>query len=65
MNPYWIEDTKAVRKGQVTFLHEKEVRFWKDIIEKYLHPLIKKDGDQVSACCEYGQSKYVFLYLLD
>jgi len=46
VNPYWIEDTKAVRKGQVTFLHEKEVRFWKDIIEKYLHPLIKKDGDQ-------------------
>jgi len=46
VNPYWIEDTKAVRKGQVTFLHEKEVRFWKDIIEKYLHPLVKKDGDQ-------------------
>lgn len=47
MNPYWIED-KALKRGEVDYMPGAEVQFFKDLIEKYLHPLIKNPQEQVS-----------------
>lgn len=38
INPYWIED-KLLLRGEVDYLGGLEIQFWKDLIEKYLHPL--------------------------
>ena len=40
VNPYWIED-KDLRNGKRDFLSGHETQFWKDLIDKYLMPLIK------------------------
>jgi chitin synthase len=40
VNPYWIED-RDLRNGPIDFLPGVEVQFWKDLIEKYLEPLIR------------------------
>jgi len=38
INPFWIED-RDLGRGEVDYLSGVEVTFWKDLIEKYLHPL--------------------------
>ena len=40
INPYWIED-KDLKNGKRDFLSGHETQFWKDLIDKYLMPLIK------------------------
>ncbi|KAK4319406.1 hypothetical protein Pmani_009641 [Petrolisthes manimaculis] len=45
INPYWIED-KSLKRGEVDYLPGPEVQFFKDLIEKYLHPLIKNAQEQ-------------------
>ncbi|XP_050718353.1 chitin synthase chs-2-like isoform X1 [Eriocheir sinensis] len=45
VNPYWIED-KALKRGEVDYMPGAEVQFFKDLIEKYLHPLIKNPQEQ-------------------
>ena len=42
VNPYWIED-RHLLSGPVDFLPGTEVQFWKDLIEKYLAPLLKDE----------------------
>ena len=44
MNPYWIED-KALKKGEVDFLPQAEIKFWQELLEKYLYP-IDEDKDE-------------------
>lgn len=46
VNPYWMED-KALKRGEVDYMPGVEVQFWKDLIEKYLHPLTKNSTEQV------------------
>ncbi|KAJ8875330.1 hypothetical protein PR048_023225 [Dryococelus australis] len=38
INPYWIED-KDLKKGEVDYISSAETQFWKDLLEKYLHPI--------------------------
>lgn len=38
INPFWLED-KELGRGEVDYLSGNEIQFWKDLIEKYLHPL--------------------------
>merc|ERR1719348_907327 len=38
INPFWIED-RDLGRGEVDYLSGAEIQFWKDLIEKYLHPL--------------------------
>nr|CAD7200070.1 unnamed protein product [Timema douglasi] len=38
INPYWIED-KDLKKGEVDFITSSETLFWKDLLDKYLHPI--------------------------
>lgn len=46
VNPYWMED-KSLKRGEVDYMPGVEVQFWKDLIEKYLHPLTKNSAEQV------------------
>ncbi|KAK8746556.1 hypothetical protein OTU49_017078, partial [Cherax quadricarinatus] len=45
VNPYWMED-KALKRGEVDYMPGAEVQFFKDLLEKYLHPLIKNPAEQ-------------------
>ncbi|XP_063242061.1 chitin synthase chs-2 isoform X2 [Bacillus rossius redtenbacheri] len=38
INPYWMED-KDLKKGEVDYISSAEAQFWKDLLEKYLHPI--------------------------
>ena len=42
VNPYWIEDPD-LKNGKRDFLSGHETQFWKDLIAKYLEPLIKNE----------------------
>lgn len=46
-NPYWIEDPD-LRKGEVDYLSNSEILFWKDLIDKYLFPIDQNKEEQVS-----------------
>ena len=43
VSPYWIDHHPEMKKGMVDFLPTKEKEFWNDLIDKYLHVLIKDD----------------------
>lgn len=59
INPFWVEDSKNLGRGEVDYLSGAEVQFWKDLIDKYLHPIDADSKKQVklSRCsppCYYG-----------
>nr|NP_001296068.1 uncharacterized LOC105380296 [Plutella xylostella]API61825.1 chitin synthase 1 [Plutella xylostella]API61826.1 chitin synthase 1 [Plutella xylostella]BAF47974.1 chitin synthase 1 [Plutella xylostella] len=45
INPYWIEDPE-LKKGEVDFLSQSEIHFWKDLIDKYLYPIDANKEEQ-------------------
>lgn len=47
INPYWIEDPE-LKKGEVDFLGQPELLFWKDLIDKYLYPIDANKEEQVN-----------------
>ena len=44
-SPFWIHD-EAIGRGRTRYLGTEEIRFWKDLIEKYLKPLPVDDLKQ-------------------
>lgn len=46
INPYWIEDAD-LKKGEVDFLSQSELSFWKDLIDKYLYPIDENKEEKV------------------
>ena len=38
INPFWIED-RDLGRGEVDHLSGVEITFWKDLVDKYLHPI--------------------------
>lgn len=46
INPYWIEDPD-LKKGEVDFLSQSEIQFWKDLLDKYLYPIDANKDEQV------------------
>lgn len=44
-NPHWIEQ-KVLGKNDVYYLNTKEITFWQGLIDKYLHPLNKDEGEE-------------------
>lgn len=46
INPYWIEDPD-LKKGEVDFLSQTEITFWKDLLDKYLYPIDANKEEQV------------------
>ncbi|VVD01781.1 unnamed protein product [Leptidea sinapis] len=45
INPYWIEDPE-LKKGEMDFLSQSELTFWKDLIDKYLYPIDANKEEQ-------------------
>lgn len=50
-NPYWIED-KALRNGEVHYLHPQELQFWRELIDKYLYPIDQDKAHQAKVAEE-------------
>ena len=48
INPYWVEDSKNLGRGEIDYLSGAEVQFWKDLIDKYLFPLDADSKKQVT-----------------
>jgi chitin synthase len=46
INPYWIED-RDLKKGEVDYISSAEAQFWKDLLEKYLHPIDDNKEEKV------------------
>jgi hypothetical protein len=46
INPYWIED-RDLKKGEVDYISSAESQFWKDLLEKYLHPIDENKEEKV------------------
>ena len=46
INPYWIED-RDLKKGEVDYISSAEAQFWKDLLEKYLHPIDENKEEKV------------------
>ena len=60
INPYWIED-RDLKSGPVDYLPGTEVQFWKDLIEKYLEPLLKNAEKEKQQAQELITLRYVRL----
>ena len=65
LDPYWIEDPD-LKKGPVDFLKGDEVKFWKDLIDKYLLPLqmTKKQKDEQATELKNYRDKIIFTFLM-
>jgi chitin synthase len=48
INPFWVEDSKNLGRGEIDYLSGAEVQFWKDLIDKYLFPLDADSKKQVT-----------------
>lgn len=60
MNPYWIED-KGLKKGEVDFLPTIEIKFWQDLLEKYLAPIDEDKAEKVMNLFTIYQRGFVSL----
>jgi len=65
MNPFWIED-RDLGRGEVDYLSGPEIQFWKDLIEKYLHPLDADKAKQaaITAGLKELRDKSVFFFAM-
>ena len=45
VNPFWIED-KDLKNGKQSSLNDHEIKFWEELIGKYLQPLIKDEAKE-------------------
>ncbi|KAG0723346.1 Chitin synthase chs-2 [Chionoecetes opilio] len=61
VNPYWIED-KALKRGEVDYMPGAEVHFFKDLIEKYLYPLIKNPQEQKQMEAELKELRNITVF---
>merc|ERR1719410_1919326 len=63
INPYWIED-RDLGRGEVDHLSGVEIQFWKDLIDKYLHPIDadKQKEAQVKQGLTELRNKAVFFF---
>lgn len=65
LNPLWVKDDE-LGAGPRDFLNEREIRFWKELVEKYLKPL-PKDAEaekRVSEGLRHLRNKIAFIFLL-
>ncbi|XP_063358384.1 chitin synthase chs-2 isoform X2 [Cydia amplana] len=65
INPYWIED-QELKKGEVDFLSQGELQFWKDLIDKYLYPIDanKEEQARIAADLIELRNKSVFAFVM-
>ncbi|XP_073941849.1 hyaluronan synthase-like protein kkv isoform X5 [Choristoneura fumiferana] len=65
INPYWIEDPD-LKKGEVDFLSQGELLFWKDLLDKYLYPIDANKEEQARIAAELIElrNKSVFAFVM-
>merc|ERR1719334_2295427 len=65
INPFWIED-RDLGRGEVDYLSGPEVQFWKDHIDKYLHPIDsdKAKQDEIEAGLKELRDMAVFYFAM-
>lgn len=65
INPYWIDD-EDLRHGQVQFAEDSEIKFWSDLIQKYLFPIEQNKAHQDKVVSELKElrNKVVFAFLM-
>jgi len=65
INPFWIED-RDLGRGEVDYLSGPEIQFWKDLIEKYLHPIDADKAKQtaIAAGLKELRDKSVFFFAM-
>ena len=63
MNPYWIEDNAENRekcpllvKGTRQIIDPTEIKFWYDLIDKYLKPLYENKEEKKKVSTEHGDN---------
>merc|ERR1719215_2420262 len=63
INPFWIED-RDLGRGEVDYLSGAEIQFWKDLIDKYLHPIDadKTKQAKITAGLKELRDKSVFFF---
>merc|ERR1719232_1528108 len=63
INPFWIED-RDLGRGEVDHLSGVEIAFWKDLVDKYLHPIDadKQKEAQVKQGLTELRNKAVFFF---
>ncbi|XP_022255271.1 uncharacterized protein LOC106470918 [Limulus polyphemus] len=64
-NPYWIED-KDLAQSELCYLDPLETNFFKELIEKYLKPLLKNKDQESRIASELKElrNKVVFGFLM-
>ena len=64
-NPYWIDD-EDLKNGPVDYLSGTEINFWREMIHKYLQPLVlpkKEQAKQAQDLKDYRDS-FIFTFLM-
>ena len=64
-SPLWIQD-KALKNGEVLYLHPQEIQFWEGLIEKYLYPLDNDKNHQTIVANELKElrNRMVFAFFM-
>ncbi|KAL3854410.1 hypothetical protein ACJMK2_013680 [Sinanodonta woodiana] len=64
-DPFWLDDS-VFRRGDTDHLPEKEVEFWNELIEEYLHPLDedKKQKDAIHKQLLQLRNKVCLFFIL-
>ena len=62
INPFWIED-RDLGRGEVDYLSGAEIQFWKDLIEKYLHPIDADKTKQVGTYFSISTIKKIWYFV--
>ncbi|CAH2104562.1 unnamed protein product [Euphydryas editha] len=65
INPYWIEDPD-LKKGEVDFLSQSELSFWKELIDRYLYPIDanKEEQARISRDLKELRDSSVFSFIM-
>ena len=65
LNPFWIED-KALKNGEVAYLHPSELQFWRELIDKYLYPIDqdKAHQERVAEDLKELRNRMVFAFFM-
>ncbi|GFO14164.1 chitin synthase 3 [Plakobranchus ocellatus] len=64
-SPFWIQDP-TLGRGNIRYLGTEEVRFWREVIEKYLHPIVmdKQRQQQLEDDLRNLRNKFSLMFFL-
>ncbi|GFR70591.1 chitin synthase [Elysia marginata] len=64
-SPFWIQDP-TLGRGNIRYLGTEEVRFWREVIDRYLHPVVmdKQKQQQLEDDLRLLRNKFSLMFLL-